>query len=53
MQSYEIETVPCVQFAHVYSADTYSNILADREDSMEISYISLATQSIAGNIQQN
>lgn len=46
MQSYEIETVPCIQFAHVYSADTYSNILADREDSMEISYISEGSVTI-------
>jgi YesN/AraC family two-component response regulator len=40
MQTYEIETLPCLKFAHVYHADTYFNTLLKREDSMEITYIS-------------
>ena len=40
MQTYEIETLPRVKFAHVYHADTYFNTLLKREDSMEITYIS-------------
>ena len=39
MQTYEIETLPCVKFAHVYYADTYFNTLSKRENSMEITYI--------------
>lgn len=40
MQTYEIETLPCVKFAHIYHADTYFNTLSKRENSMEITYIS-------------
>lgn len=40
MQTYEVETLPCVKFAHVYHADTYTNDFAQLEDSMEITYIS-------------
>ena len=40
MQTYEIETLPCVKFAHVYHADSYFNTFAKREDSMEITFIS-------------
>ena len=40
MQTYEIETLPCVKFAHVYHADTYFNTLLKRENSMQITFIS-------------
>lgn len=40
MQTYEIESLPCIKFAHVYHADTYSNTFMKKENSMEISYIS-------------
>ena len=40
MRTYEIETLPCVKFAHVYHADTYFNTLLKRENSMEITFIS-------------
>ena len=40
MQTYEIETLPYVKFAHVYHADTYFNTFLKRENSMEITYIS-------------
>ena len=40
MQTYEIETLPRVKFAHVYHADTYFNTLLKREDSMEITFVS-------------
>ena len=40
MQTYEIETLPCVKFAHVYHADTYFNSFSMRENAMEITYIS-------------
>lgn len=40
MQTYEIETLPCVKFAHVYHADSYFNTFSKRENSMEISFIS-------------
>jgi len=40
MQNYEIETLPCVQFAHVYHADTYFNTLRKKDNSMEVTYIS-------------
>lgn len=46
MQTYEIETLPCVGFAHAYHADTYFNVLKNREDSMEISFISQGSQII-------
>ena len=36
MQTYEIETLPCVKFAHVYHANTYFNTFLKKEDSMEI-----------------
>ena len=40
MQTYEIETLPCVKFAHVYHANTYFNTFLKKEDSMEITFIS-------------
>lgn len=43
MQTYEIETLPRVQFAHIYHAETYSNSLFQKEYAMEISYISEGT----------
>ena len=46
MQTYEIETLPCVKFAHAYHADTYFNTFMKREDSMEITFISEGSISI-------
>ncbi|MBP3333279.1 MAG: helix-turn-helix transcriptional regulator [Clostridia bacterium] len=40
MQSYEIETLPRVKFAHVYHASRYFNSLQQKEDSMEVTFIS-------------
>jgi len=40
MQTYEIETLPRIKFAHVYHADTYYNALLKKENSMEIAFIS-------------
>lgn len=40
VQTYEIETLPCVKFAHVYHADTYFNSFLNRDGSMEITFIS-------------
>lgn len=40
MQTYEIETMPCVKFAHHYRADSYHHRFMEKENSMEISYIS-------------
>ena len=51
MQTYEIKTLPCVKFAHVYHADTYFNTLLKQEDSMEISYISEGSVAIEYNGQ--
>ena len=40
MQTYEIETLPYVKFAHVYHADTYFNTHLKKENSMEVTFIS-------------
>ncbi|MBQ8718643.1 MAG: helix-turn-helix transcriptional regulator [Clostridia bacterium] len=40
MQSYEIETLPCVKFAHIFHADTYDNVFTTRAHAMEITFIS-------------
>ena len=46
MQTYEIEALPCVKFAHVYHADTYFNTFMKRDHSMEITLISEGSLSI-------
>lgn len=46
MQTYEIEALPCVKFAHVYHAETYFNTFMKREDSMEVTFISEGSLSI-------
>ena len=40
MQTYELQTLPQVRFAHVYSAGSYLNTFSIRTHQMEISYIS-------------
>jgi len=40
MQTYEIESLPFVKFAHVYHADTYFNTFRKKDNSMEITFIS-------------
>ena len=40
MQTYEIKTLPHVEFAHVHHAATYLNTFPQRENAMEITYIS-------------
>ena len=40
MQTYDIESLPRLKFAHVYHADTYFNTFKKKENSMEITYIS-------------
>ena len=39
MQTYEIESLPCVKFAHTYHADTYFNSPLKRENTMEITFV--------------
>ena len=49
MQTYEIETLPCVRLAHVYYADSYFNSFSERDNSMEVTFISKGSLSIEYN----
>ena len=49
MQTYEIEVIPCVKFAHAYRADSYFHTFSEKENSMEICCISSGTLSIFYN----
>lgn len=40
MKTLEIETLPCVRFAHVYSAEFYSTCFSNRNNCIEVTYIS-------------
>jgi len=53
MQTYEIETLPCVKFAHVYHADTYFNSFSKKENSMEITYISEGSITVEYNGEEH
>lgn len=46
MQTYEMETLPCVKFAHVYHADKYFNSITQRANSMEVTFISKGSLNI-------
>lgn len=46
MQTYELETLPCVTFAHVYHAQSYFNTFSDRKNALEISYISAGSITV-------
>lgn len=49
MQTFEVETLPQVVFAHTYYADSYSNSILHEGKSMEVTYISEGSL----NIEQN
>ena len=53
MHTYEIETMPCVKFAHVYRAASYNHTFLEKENAIEICYISEGSISVFYNGEEH
>ncbi|MBE6604392.1 MAG: helix-turn-helix transcriptional regulator [Ruminococcaceae bacterium] len=49
MQTYEIEALPRVEFAHVYHANTYFNTFPKRKNALEVTFISEGSITVEYN----